>query len=261
MRSFIIAIPSQAIVFSLLVFFGLVCFAARRVVMRRCDAETREELADQAKGLLTGLAATFAFFIGFAISISWGAVSAAQSAVEQQATAVTQMDWELRNMKDASQSGPLRDKLRNFVEIAAEQDTGFLARGVTIGLPSAVPLEEFETAVRTYADKQTDSREADRLTSSAWALVSSSAAVASVANRALPQALMALLMLVAVLVSVAMGISTVTYGRRSMVFVAVWCLVPALSITVVLALAYPFAVRSGLTVAPLRAVAQHLMLT
>lgn len=246
---------------ALLVIFGLVCFAARSVVIRRCDDEAREELADQAKGLLTGLAATFAFFVGFAISIGWGAVSAAQSAVEQQATAITQMDWELRNMKDASQSGALRDKLRTFVETAAHQDTGFLARGVTIGLPSAVPLEEFETAVRTYADNQTDSRASDRLTRAASALVSSSAAVASVANRALPPALAALLFLVAVLVSAAMGISTVTYGRRSMVFVAVWCLVPALSLTVVVALAYPFAVRSGLTVAPLRAVAQHLMMT
>lgn len=261
MRTFLIALPSQVIILSLLVTFGLVCFAARALVMRRCDEETREELADQAKSLLTGLAATFAFFIGFAISISWGAVSAAQSAVEQEATAVIQMDWELRNMPDAGESGVLRNKLRTFVEAAANQDTGFLAHGVTIGLPSAVPLEEFETAVRAYTDKRPESRESTRLASAASNLVSSSASVASVGNRALPQALMALLLLVAILVSAAMGISTVTYGRRSMVFVAVWCLVPALSLTVVLALAYPFALRSGLTVAPLRAVAQHLAMT
>lgn len=253
--------PPQAMALLLLVIFALVCFAARGLVMRRCDEETREELADQAKGLLTGLAATFAFFVGFAISISWGAVTATQSAVEQQATAVSQMDWELRNIDDASQSGALRDKLRTFVDIAVNQDTGFLADGVTFGLPSTVSLEEFETALTAYTDKKPDSRESIRLTNAASALVSSSAAVASVANRVLPQPLAGLIFLVAVLVSIAMGISTVTYGSRSMIFVGVWCLVPALSLTVVLAVAYPFAMRSGLPVAPLRAVAQHLTTT
>lgn len=252
--------PAAGHVVSLLAIFGLVCLAARVVILRRCDDETREELADQARSLLTGLAATFAFFVGFAISICWGAVSAAQSAVEQQATAVTQMDWELRNIPDAGVSGELRNKLRNFVEAAANQDSGYLARGVTVDLPSTVPLEEFETALRTYADKKPDSRESGRLITAASTVVSSSSSVASVANRALPQPMMGLLLLVGFLVSAAMGISTVTYGRRSMIFVFVWCLVPALSLTVVLALAYPFALRTGLTVAPMRAIATHLAL-
>lgn len=246
---------------TLLLFFMAVCFAARRIVLRRCDEETREELADQAKGLLTGMAATFAFFVGFAISISWGAVSAAQSAVEQQTSAIQQASWEIRNIPDPAQSALLMDKLRTYVSAASDLDSGFLARGVSIGLPSAVPLENLETALRAYADKQPDSREASRLSTVSTSLVSSSASVAAVANRALPQPLMALLLLVAILVSAAMGISTVTYGRRSMVFVGVWCLVPALSLTVVLALAYPFALRSGLTLAPLKAFAEHLAMS
>lgn len=261
MRSFIIALPTQVVVLALLVFFMAVCFAARRIVLRRCDEETREELADQAKGLLTGMAATFAFFVGFAISISWGAVSAAQSAVEQQTSAIQQASWEIRNIPDTAASTLLMDKLRTYVSAAADLDSGFLAKGVGIGLPSAVPLEDLETALRTYADKQPDSREASRLSTVSASLVSSSASVAAVANRALPQPLIALLMLVAILVSASMGISTVTYGRRSMVFVGVWCLVPALSLTVVLALAYPFALRSGLTLAPLKALAEHLAMS
>jgi len=251
--------PSAAIAAMLLAVFGLVCFAARGLVLRRCDEEAREELADQAKSLLTGVAATFAFFVGFAISIGWGAVSAAQGAVEQQATAIQQMAWELRNMPDQSQSRSLLDKLTAYAQTAADQDPQLLAQGVTIGLPSAAPLEAFETALYSYTDKQPEDRATARMTTALTTLVSSSAAVASVANRALPQPLAALLFLVGVLVSAAMGISTVTYGRRSMIFVGVWCLVPALSLTVVLALAYPFALRTGLTVAPLRAVAQHLV--
>ncbi len=261
MRSFIISLPAQLIVLTLLFFFMAVCFAARRIVLRRCDEETREELADQAKGLLTGMAATFAFFVGFAISISWGAVSAAQSAVEQQTSAIQEASWEIRNMPDPVQSAVLMDKLRTYVSAAADLDAGFLARGVSIGLPSAVPLEDLEGTLRKFGDKQPDSREASRLSAVSTSLVSSSASVAAVANRALPQPLVALLLLVAILVSASMGISTVTYGRRSMVFVGVWCLVPALSLTVVLALAYPFALRSGLTLAPLRALAEHLALT
>ena len=261
MRTLIIALPTQVVVLVLILFFTAVCFTARRIVLKRCDEETREELADQAKGLLTGMAATFAFFVGFAISISWGAVSAAQSAVEQQTSAIQHAAWEIRNLPDPAQSTLLMEKLRTYVSAAADLDSGFLARGIGIGLPSNVPLEEFETAVRQYADKKPDSLDSSRLSSVASSLVSASASVAAVANRALPQPLMALLLLVAILVSASMGISTVTYGRRSMIFVGVWCLVPALSLTVVLALAYPFALRSGLTLAPLKAVAQHLMLT
>lgn len=243
----------------LLVFFGIVCFATRMLVLRRCGEDAREELADQAKGLLTGLAATFALFVGFAISICWGAVSAAQNAVEQQSSAIAQMAWELRDIPDQAQSKALLDKLQAYASAAADQDVDFLARGVTTNLPSAVPLDQFETALRTYLDKQPEGWQASRLAGASSALVSSSASVAAVANRALPQPLSALLFIVGILVSIAMGISTVTYGRRSMVFVSVWCLVPALSLTVVLALAYPFALRTGLTVAPLRAVADHLV--
>lgn len=246
---------------ALMLFFVAVCFAARRIVLKRCDGETRNELAEQAQSLLTGIAATFAFFIGFAISISWGAVSAAQSAVEEQTSAIQQTAWEIRNLPDPAQSTMLMDKLRTYVSAAADLDSGFLARGVSIGLPSTVPLEDLETALRQTAGKQQDSYVASRLSAVGSSLVSASASVAAVANRALPQPLMALLVIVAVLVSASMGISTATYGRRSMIFVGVWCVVPALSLTVVLALAYPFALRSGLTLAPLRAVAQHLMLS
>jgi len=37
-----------------------------------------------------------------------------------------------------------------------------------------------------------------------------------------------------------------------------WCLIPALSITVVIAFAFPFAHRIGVNLAPLQAVAEHL---
>ena len=87
-------------------------------------------------------------------------------------------------------------------------------------------------------------------------LSSASAGVAAVASRSLPRPLAALLIIVGVLTSILMGITTVIYRRPSLIFV--WCLIPAVSITTVLALAYPFALRSGANLEPMRAVVQYL---
>lgn len=250
--------PPVLIALILLVCFCAVCFAARGLLLKRCGEKTRAELADQARDALTGVAATFAFFVGFAISISWGAVSAGQSAVEQQAAAVQQMAWELRNIAEPSESAALLDQLRAYTTTAADQDKDFLARGVTVGLPSAVPLEEFETALQTYLVDKPGRAGTDNLLSASAKLVLSASTVSAVASRVTPQPLIILLFIVAVLVSAVMGVSTVTYGRPSLVFVWVWCLIPALSLTVVLALAYPFALRTGLTTAPMGVVAQEL---
>lgn len=54
-----------------------------------------------------------------------------------------------------------------------------------------------------------------------------------------------------------MGISTVAYSRPSLMFL--WCLIPAVSIATVVALAYPFALRSGVTLAPMQMVVEQLV--
>lgn len=259
MRELIIKLPPGVIVLALLAFFCALSLAVRRFVLWRCGDEAREELAEQAVNLMTGVAATFAFFIGFAISISWGAVAAGQSAVEQQAAAVHQMAWELRNIPDRAQSDALTAKLRTYATTVANDDDDFLARGKTTSLPSDAPLEDFETALRRYTDGPgvTDKGTAN-LGSAMSGVVSSAAGVSAVANRALPRPLAMLLFIVAILVTAVMALTTVTFGRRSMAFVYAWCLVPALSLTVVVALAYPFALRTGLPFAPMRAVASQL---
>ena len=253
----IVALPLWLIVAAMVLLFWAVTMAARAVVMRRRDEEAREALAEQANGLLTGVAATFAFFVGFAISASWGAVTAAQTAVEQQATAVHQMAWDLANISDRAESAALLDKLKIYAATVVDQDEDFLIRGKTAHLPSAEPLDRFENALLAYAYGPTAvDRQASSLIAAATALSSSAASVEAVANRALPRPLFALLMVVGVLASILMGISTVTYSRPSLIFL--WCLIPALSITTVVALAYPFAIRSGVTLAPMRTVSLQL---
>jgi hypothetical protein len=259
-RALIIALPPVAMAAVLLVFFCAVSAGVRRLVRAHCSDESRDELVDQAKNILTGISATFAFFIGFAISISWGAVTAAQNAVEQQSAAIQQMAWELRNIPDAGASAALTAKLTAYTETAATADADFLARGDVGALPSIAALNDFEDALNGYVNGPVAGAgsNATSLRASSSNLVSSAASVSAVAHRALPWPLAGLLAIVAVLVTAVMGTTTVTGGRPTMIFVYVWCLIPALSLTVVLALAFPFALRSGMTLAPLRAVADIL---
>lgn len=199
----------------LLAVFGLVCFAARGLVLRRCDeAGTRRS----GKSLLTGVAATFAFFVGFAISIGWGAVSAAQG-MSSSGDGDPADGARVRNMPDQSQSRSLLDKLTAYAQTAADQDPQLLAQGVTVETPR-LPLTPRRSRprcirIRTSSPGRATARMTTALTTLAGVLVATSP---QWRIEALPQPLAALF-LVGVLVSAAMGISTVTYGRRSMIFV------------------------------------------
>lgn len=256
-RGLIISTPLWAMGAVLFAVFAAVSVGAREFVRRRRDEEEREAASDQAKNLLTGVAATFAFFVGFAINVTWGAVTAGQVAVEQQAAAIHQMAWELNNIADRTQSAALMDKLRVYATTAANEDDEFLRNGNTAKLPSAVPLDVFENALYAYANSPAaGQRQVSSLTSAATAISSAAAGVEAVANRGLPRPLAALVFVVGLLSSIVMGITTVVYQRATLIFA--WCLIPALSITVVLALAYPFAIRSGANLAALRAVAEEI---
>lgn len=257
MRTLIISLPLGVVVFVLWAFFCAVGIAARSIVQRRCGDEAQEDLAEQANNLMTGVAATFAFLIGFAISMSWGAVTAGQSAVERQSTAIQEAAWHLRNIPDPAASAALTDRLRAYAHTAAHDDPTFLARGQTTDLPSTPALEAFDDAVQSYVTSPAGKSDTT-LTSSVSALASSSAAVAAVGSRSLPRPLGALLVVVGVVVTTMVGISTIARGRRTTVFIYVWCLIPAVSLGVVAALAFPFALRTGMPFASVRAVASQL---
>ena len=257
MRDLIIAVPLWVILAALLVFFSGVIFAARRLILRRCGDDTCEELADQANNLLTGLAATFAFFVGFAITVTWGAVATGQAAVEQQAASIQQMAWRLNNIANKGESTALIDKLSTYATTAATADYPFLIRGDTTNLPSAIPLDRFEDALHIYAfGPGAAPQEVNSLVTGAATVGTNAATVAAVAKRTLPGVLAILLVVSGVLVALVMGIMTATSRRPILMYV--WALVPALSITVVIALAFPFAHRIGVNLAPLQAVAGNL---
>lgn len=254
----IIAAPLWAMTSVLLVVFGAVSYAARVFVLRRRDEDAREELADQARNLFTGIAATFAFFIGFTINVAWNTVSAAQSAVESQAIAVVQLDREIGNIPDRAESAALTDKLKTYVRTVVNEDRAFLVKGQATRLPSAGPLDDLENAVDAYVfGPKAPDRVVTPLSSGLSALETASATVSAIANRGVPRPLATLVAVIGLLVCVIAGIATVTYSRPSLAFL--WCVIPALSITVVLAVAYPFAVRSGASLAPLQVVAENIL--
>ncbi|MEJ6538568.1 MAG: hypothetical protein QNL98_15240, partial [Mycobacterium sp.] len=217
MRDLIIALPLWLIVAVLLVFFCGVIFTARWLISRRCGEDAREELVDQAKSLLTGLAATFAFFVGFAITVTWGAVSAGQVAVEQQAASIQQMAWKLNSITNQGESTALMDKLRTYALTAATEDDPYLIRGDTTNLPSTIPLDHFEDALHTYAFGPTAApQEVNSLVTAAATVGTNSATVSAVAQRSLPGVLTTLLLTSGVLVAVVMGIMTVTSRRPAL---------------------------------------------
>jgi len=256
-RDLIISLPLVFLGSVLLIFFFAVGFAGRALVRRRCGAEACEDIGDQASNLLGGVAAAFAFFVGFAITVTWGAVSAAQAAVEQQAASIQQMAWKINNISNQAESAALRDKLGTYATTAANSDADFLIRGDTANLPSTVPLDRFEDALHIYAfGPNAKPQEVNSLVTAAATIGTNAATVSAVAQRALPGVLAVLLMITGVLVAVETGIATLT-SKRPVVFL-VWGLIPALSISVVLALAFPFAPRIGVSLAPLHTVAENL---
>lgn len=255
MRDFLLAMPSGAVALALFAFFGAVALGARWLGRRCVSQERRTDLAEEAGRLLTGLAATFAFFVGFAITVTWGAVSAGQSAVEQHASALKQMSWSINSVPDRAESTALMAKLRDYATAVANDDAAHLVRGDTTELPSAVQLDRFEDALHTYAYGPTArGPEVSSLVREAASVSGTSAEVSAVAQRSLPGRLAALLLVTGVLVAGVMGITTVNAHYPVLMFV--WCLIPALSITVVVTLAFPFA---GVKMAPLTSVAQQLV--
>ena len=256
MTHLIDTVPLWSIALLLFLFFAAIMLAARVIAVRRCsDDESREKLSDESIRLLTGLAATFAFFVGFAITVTWGAVAVGQTAVEQQSSAVRNMNWGINNIPDEAEGARLKAKLTVYVRAAAYDDASYLAKGQTGRLPSAIPLDRFQDALHTYAfGPNTPKAEVSSLVAAAGTLGSTASAVSAVAQRTLPSVLAVLLLASGILVAVVMGISTVNSRHPSLMLA--WSVVPALSITVVVALASPFATRTntGVSLKPMETV-------
>jgi len=257
-KEWLITVPIGWITWTLFAVFCLIAVAARKLIRWRVSDEGCKELSDEASHLLTGLAATFAFFVGFAINVTWSAVTAGQLAVEQHAAALKQMSWSINSIADHAEAQVLMDQLRNYATVAAREDHPGLARGVTENLPSLGALDQFEKSVHVYAFRQRGvDPEVSTLLTEASSVSGTAAQMAAVAQRNPPRILMALLLVSGAIVAGVMGVSTI--ASRYPALLVVWCLIPALSITVVVALIYPFARPIGVDLRPINTVSQQMV--
>ena len=253
LREVLVSIPAWAGVLLLFLIFLAVSLGSRAFVIRRCTESRREELAGHASSLVTGTAASFGFFVGFAITMTWGAVSAGQAAVETQAAHAQQLAWTVQNISDQAASDQIIGNLHSYLTAAAVQDGPYLEVGDTLELPSAQPLDVLQSAVHGYAfGPNSADPEVSGLVSAAADLTESAAAVAAVAQRSLPPLVAVLLFVTAVLLAAIMGISNATTARPWLL--GVWCLIPALAIVVI-----PGPGGIGIDLSPLRLVAERIV--
>ena len=100
---------------------------------------------EHASKLLSVFGATFAFLIGFAITITWSAVGAGQDAVDLQASSAQQLSWATSEIQDNAGADEVNDNLRNYLNTVVSKDGPALADGDFTALPSA----EISTHCRT----------------------------------------------------------------------------------------------------------------
>ena len=136
MGGFVEGLPAWATAIILFLFFASVMLVARTIAARRCSEKSAEKLSDESVRLLTGLAATFAFFVGFAITVTWGAVSAGQAAVEREAGAVRNMNWAINNIPNKEEGAQLKARLATFTEAKKRNRMMAVAQA---GSPSTKP--------------------------------------------------------------------------------------------------------------------------
>lgn len=252
------SLPAWLLVAVLFLVFLGVAAGSRWLVRHVSSKERGEELAKLANTLISGVAAAFAFFIGVAITVTWGGVSAGQTAVESLAASSQQLAWATNNLSDRTEATALLTDLQVYLDTVVAQDPPYLAVGDTTSLPSAVPLDTLQDAVHAYAyAENTPSSESTALVSSAQALGSAQSTVSAIAQRSMPTLLAVLLVLVSILLATILGVATMAITRPSLV--AVWCLVIAMSVTLVLVLDRPYGGGIAVNMSSITQVASQLL--
>ena len=110
--------------------------------------ERSAELEDYAGKLLSVFGATFAFLVGFAVTITWSAVSAGQDAVDLQASSAQQLSWATSAIQDQAGAAEVNGNLRNYLDTVVNKDGPAFANGNFSALPSA---ETFDTPAEQRA--------------------------------------------------------------------------------------------------------------
>jgi len=234
----------------LMIALGFVFFAATSATCRYgligvASPERRAQVEEHAGKLLSVFGATFAFLIGFAITITWSAVGAAQDAVDSQASSAQQLSWATSEIQDQAGADEVNGNLRTYLNTVVKDDGPALAAGHFTSLPSAETFDTLQNSVHrvAYGRGNTDP-EASGMVSAAASLTAAQSKVTAVAQRSLPTILIVLIVLSGALLAATVGLSALTVKPPYLMYA--WALLAAVSLAVVLMLDFPFS--GGITV-------------
>lgn len=180
-----------------------------------------------------------AFLIGFSVTITWGTISAAQSAVEKVAASAQEVAWLTENMQDKEAASEIGLTLKKYLETVQTQDVDRLAARDLRGMPSFTYIDALQGQLHNLTiSRSVDGEGASRAMDAAAAIAENQAELVSIARRQLPDALLWLLLVAGTLSSMVMGIvATKVDGPFLLIG---WALVSAIGISVVLIMYAPF---------------------
>ena len=135
---------------------GFVLFAVVSAICRYglggvASPDRRAQVEEHAGKLLSVFGATFAFLIGFAITITWSAVGAGQDAVDLQASSAQQLSWATSEIQDKAGADEVNRNLRNYLDTVVNKDLSALAAGDFNALPSAESFDTLQNSVHKVA--------------------------------------------------------------------------------------------------------------
>ena len=254
----IATLPTVLIVAIFTVFFSTVTFTTRYLVRRRSSPERQEELVTLAEAMNGPTGVAMAFLIGFSVTITWGTISTAQSAVEEVAASAQEVAWLTENLSDRGKADAIVQTLKQYLETIATQDQARLAAADLTDMPSFTYLDKLEEQVREIAaGDSVGDQEASRALTAASTVEQKQADLVSIARRQLPTSMLWLLLIAGTLSSMVMGI-VATKVEHPFLLVG-WALVSAIGISVVLSLYNPFAGDVAVDLQPLDDAAQRIV--
>jgi hypothetical protein len=227
------------------VFFAVISACCRFAVSGLASPERGAQLEEHAGKLLGVFGATFAFLVGFAITMTWSAVAAGQDAVDLQASSAQQLSWAASQLQDQAGAAEVNSDLRNYLDTVVSKDGPALADGNFTALPSAETFDTLQNSVHRVASGHANADPvASGMVSAAASLTAAQSKVTAVAQRSLPIILIALIVLSGALLAATVGMAALTAKPPLLMFA--WAFLSAVSVAVVLMMDFPFS--GGVTV-------------
>src|SRR5436190_1222482 len=178
------------------VFFAAISTCCRFGLRGLASPERSAQLEEHAGKLLGVFGATFAFLVGFAITITWSAVGAGQDAVDLQASSAQQLSWAASQIQDQAGADEVNGDLRNYLNAVVNKDGQALADGKFAALPSAEAFDTLQNTVHRVASGPANGDPVvSGMVSAAASLTAAQSKVTAIAQRLLPMILVALIVL------------------------------------------------------------------